>query len=115
MYSFSRDNMAVDKSGKRVLRCCSQQEGHQQDHSDPGISDLPDDILLLCLQGLGAADLASASCVCKQWQRITNEEGLWKKQCITAFGANYKQLNDTGAHSWKKLYEIKHLNAKFGR
>lgn len=107
--------MAANESCKRISRCYLQQGHQEQEDAAPPISELPDHILRLCLEGLDASDLAVAACVCKQWRQITNEEYLWKKHCFSVFGAGLEQLHEMEVRSWKKLYEINHLRVKFGR
>ena len=115
IFKKAEEDMAANGDCKRISRCCSQQCHQGQENALPPISELPDHILRLCLEGLDASDLAVAACVCKQWQQITNEEHLWKKRCIAVFGAGLEQFHEMELYSWKKLYEINYLRVKFGR
>lgn len=68
------------------------------------ISNLPSEILLIILGYLTSEEMGKATLICKQWKLISEDNSLWKRLFISAFG----QLPQKPP-GWKRAYKA-HLD-----
>ena len=78
-----------------------------------GINDIPESLLLLMFQQLEVKDIVSCSSVCSRWNRISQDQLLWRKLFVNDFtkkkshsaGDNNSLVLAANAESWRNEYK----------
>jgi len=70
---------------------------------------LPDELWLLIFRYLNSYELLRATLVCKEWQRITYDDDLWRRLSDKVFTTQIEQSKNQ-INNWKEFYKVQYAS-----
>jgi ankyrin repeat protein len=70
-------------------------------------SELPDELKIAIFNHCDIHTLTTCTSVCKDWQRLANDDAIWHKQFNKLADISYEKTKDNTL-SWKSLYHLHH-------